>query len=723
MTVLSKIRNRAGLLVAIIGIALLSFVLADAWKSGSSIFGNSQRYVGEIAGEKVDVRQYESKVNQSVDTYKKNNMQGVVDDNTTDMLQRQTWDQMVNEIVMNKEYESLGITVSEDELADAMLGNEPHPALVQVFSDRQTGKVSPEFADPRTGQLDMAKVRNFVNTMQPEQEAQWIDIENYVRTMLRVDKYNNFIKKGLYTTTAQAKREFSAENNKMDLRYVVKRYNTVPDSTVQVSDADISKYYNEHQNEFKVAETTRKIEYVAFEAVASDEDIAAVRTELTKLAEELKSTKEDSAFIVRESDTRMFDNAFYAKDALSPNTDTLFNAPVGTVIGPYTENNAMKVSKLVSTKSAADSARVRHILIGYAGVSQTSQKTKEQAKVFSDSLVAVIKSGKAKFEELVDKYSEDPGKNGPEVGKGKGGDYGWLNAQSGFVEPFKNAGLDNKKGDIVVVESQFGYHIIEVLDSKGSSKRVQLATIERVIQPSDRTLQSYYQKASDFAGKYNTAELFGKGVEEQKLTKRVADNVKEGERNIAGLESPKPLVKWMYQAEMGQVSDPFEFGNKFVVAHLAGIKEKGIAPLEMAKDQAKEGAIREKKAEKFMADLNAALSGAKSIDDVSKKVNEPAVDAKDITFAMYSIPGAGSEGDVLGTASAMKPNQLSKPIKGKTGVYVVVVNKVQETPVPADLNEQKKKSSASNAMRVDYEVFDALKEKADIVDNRAKFGY
>lgn len=721
MTVLSKIRNRAGLLVAVIGIALLSFVLADAYKSGSSLFGNSKRYVGEIAGTKISNNEFEAQVNSELENIKKRNPQATIDDKTTESVQTQVWEKMVNSTVMGRQYKALGITVSEDELADAMLSDDPHPAMTQVFGGQQ-GQISPEFADPRTGKLDMAKVRKFVQGMTPEQEENWVQIEEYMRNMLEMEKYNNLIKKGLYTTTAEAKRQFSEENTKMDMRYVVKRYATIPDSTIQVTDADIQKYYNEHQNEFKVAETTRKIEYVTFDVVPSDKDIADIRTDLEKLKTEFAATKEDSSFTARESDTRMFDNTYYDKKSLSPVVDTLFNSNVGTVIGPYQENNAMKISKLVNTKMTADSAHIRHILIGVAGAPQmTTKRTDAQSKALADSLQKVLKAGKAKFEDLVDKYSDDAGKNGPEVGKGKGGDYGWLNAQSGFVQSFKDAGLDNKKGDIVVVRSEYGYHIIEVLDQKGQSKKAQIATIERVIQPSSTTLQSYYQKASAFASKYNTNETFDKGVEAEGLTKRVADNVKEGDKMIPGLESPKTLVRWMYENETGKVSDPFEFGNKFVVAHLVGVKEKGIAPLDQVKDVAKEGAIRDKKAEKFIADLTAAKSGVSSIDDLAKKVNETAVDAKDVTFAMYAIPGAGSEGSLLGTAVSIKQNTLSAPIKGKSGVFVIVVNNVKQVPAPKDYNDQKKRASGNTAMRVDYEVFDALKEEANIVDNRGKF--
>lgn len=725
MTVLSKIRNRAGLLVAVIGIALLVFILQAAFESGGFLFGNSQRYAGEIAGRKIGIEEYSMQLDDAINKHMINTQQSSVDDQTRDMLNNQTWQRLVNDIVMGDEYKELGITVSDEELLESMVGENPHPAVVTYFTDRSTGKVYEQYADPRTGKLNMNAVRAYVQSFgtekaDPSAEASWIMLENYIRETKLSEKYNNLIKKGLYVTTSQAKREYLAENTKKDIRYVVKRYTSIPDSTVKVEETDIVKYYNEHQSEFKVPETIRKIEYVTFEAVPSDEDIAAIRESLEQVKADFREAKDDSAFVLRESDSRVFNPTYVTKDMLTPNTDTLYNAPVGTVIGPYTEGQSMKLSKLVDTKVSADSARVRHILIGYQDVSPTSKRSKEQAKAFADSLVQVIKSGKAKFTDLVEAHSEDPGKSGEE-GKGKGGDYGWMNAQSGFVEPYKNAGLDNKKGDILVVESQFGYHIIEVLDrSKTETKKVQIATIDKMIEPSSKTMQAYYQQASDFASKNNTSEQFTKAVEAENLNKRIADNVKESDRTIPGLEQPKTLIRWMYEAEKGAVSEPFEFGNKFVVAHLTGIKEKGIAPLEEVRDQATEGAVRAKKAEKFTNELNAAMAGTTNIEDIAKKVNESAIDAPDITFSMYAIPGVGNEGAVIGTVAALNANVLSKPIQGNTGVFVVVVNNVEEAKLPQDLREQQKKSNTSTSMRVDYEVFEALKENANIVDNRAK---
>ena len=300
----------------------------------------------------------------------------------------------------------------------------------------------------------------------------------------------------MYVTTATAKRNFIDQNTNSTIKFITKNYKLIADSTVKVSDGDLNAYYTAHQNEFK-QETSRKIEYVAYDISPSQEDRDEAMKSIQMVAGNFKTIKpsEDSTFVITESDNRTFDMGLHGKGTLSPEIDSaMFNSEVGTIVGPYKENEVLKVSKLIAIKKSADSAKVRHILIAFkgSGASESVKRNKEQAKIMADSLLKLIKKGE-KFGDFVEKFSDDGGKKMPpnkKVGEsypGKGGDYGWLNPNSQFVEPFKNAGLYGKKGDVVVVESQFGYHIIEVLDSKGSQKKVQVATIERKLEPSSKT--------------------------------------------------------------------------------------------------------------------------------------------------------------------------------------------------------------------------------------------
>lgn len=708
MTVLAKIRNRAGLLVTIIGIALLVFILQSALESGNFFFGNSDRNVGEISGKAIAYEEFNSKVQEATEARKKNSGQTALDEATTDQIVQQTWNQMLGERILNKEYEKLGIAVSGDELYDLMLGKEPHAYIKQYFTDQQTGTVLAMFANPQTGQLNMTKVLEYTQQMNEEQEVSWVMLENAIKQARIVEKYNNLVKKGLYITTSQAKDDYFAQNKLYNISYVVKKYASLPDTAVTVNEDDIKNYYNEHRNEFK-QETSRKIEYVVFDILPSGEDSAEIKTDITRVVEEFKTktAMEDSAFVIAESDSRNFDTRFSKKGTLSPQIDSImFNSPIGTVVGSYLENNSFRAAKLISIKAMPDSVKARHILIKLVNGDTANAMAK------ADSLKKIITP--KNFADIAAKNSEDAGS------AVKGGDLGWF-AEGSMVPPFNDACFNGRKGDMPIVQSQFGIHLIEILDKGVESKRVQVATIDKAILPSARTLQGYYSKASEFSGKNNTSELFDKAVTEGKLNKRIAENIKEGSKTIPGLESPKELVRWLYEAKKGDVSSAFELGNKFVIAHLVEIKEEGVAPLEQVKDEIEVKAKQDKKAENFIAQFNTSLTGVSMLDAFSKKVTIPVEKTEGLTFSSSTIQGIGQEEEVTGTIVTLKKNSLSKPIKGKTGVFVVNVDAVKEAPVTKDYSVTKMQSGSTLQSRVDYEVFNALKENAKVIDLRWKF--
>jgi peptidyl-prolyl cis-trans isomerase D len=730
MSVLESLRKRSGLLVAIVGLALLAFVLMGLLQRDSSLFGGTDTVVGEIAGKSIDIKEFRTKVDEAIESQKRNSNKTSLDQNEIDGIVQQIWNQTINEEVLNKEYAKLGIAVSDEELYDLMVDH-PHAALIRNLSDPQTGKIAPMFADEKTGEVSPAKIRQFTQSMTDDQEKQWAQLENYIRQIRTVEKYNNLIKKGLYVTKAVAKANFIAQNANSDIKYVVKPYTSIVDSTVKPTDAELTAYYNAHQNEFK-QETSRKIEYVAFNIAASPEDIEETRKEMKDIAEEFKAKKtgEDSTFVVSQAASRYFDVSYHTKGTLSPEIDTtMFKAEVGTVVGPYTENGSFVISKLVAIKTAADSAKVRHILISYkgAGASPDVTRTKEKAKTEADSLLAILKKDRSKFGEFVEKYSDDNGKKMPPNKKegesypGKGGDYGWMNANSGFVEPFKNAGLDGKKGDLVVVETQFGYHIIEVLDTKGSQKKVQVATIDRKIEPSTKTRQNLFVQASEFAGKNTTEELFQNAVVTDKLNKRIADNIKENDRTIPGIDSPRELIRWVYDNKKGTVSEPKEFGDKFIVAVITEVREKGIAPLEQVKEELTSKVVKEKKGEQLSKELEAALAGNTTIDALATKLNLPLQQAQGVNFSTNALPGSSNEPEVIGLITAQKAQTMSKPIVGKQGVYIAYIISKKEAPAQKDFIAQQKGAMVELQATVDNGVYDALKENANIKEHFVKF--
>jgi peptidyl-prolyl cis-trans isomerase D len=264
---------------------------------------------------------------------------------------------------------------------------------------------------------------------------------------------------------------------------------------------------------------------------------------------------------------------------------------------------------------------------------------------------------------------------------------------------------------------------MEVLDSKGQQKKVQVVNIDRKVEPSSTTVNNNYRKASEFASKNNTNDLFQAAVISEKLNKRIADNIKEGEKNIAGLENPGELVRWAYDAKKGDVSAPIDFGNKIVVAVLADVREKGIAPLEQVRDQVVAKVIQQKKAEMFSKEFEAALAGGAAIDAVGAKMKLPVETAENVNFNTNAIPGSSSEPKVMGVVSALKAKTMSKPIAGKEGVFLVFVESVTPAAEQKDYKAQQTASQMQIAPRADYEPYEALKEKAEISEHLSRFPF
>lgn len=716
MSVLEKIRSKTGLLVGIIGLALVIFILESLLGSGGALFGNNDTLVGEIAGDKIDYNTFNAKVEQQIMQIQQSNPQAQINDQTREQIVNQVWQEMINERVNKKQYHKLGVSVSDDELYDLMLVH-PHQYVIQQVTDPNTGKIIEGFARP-DGSLDVVKLGQWVGQMTPEQTKFWKQLETSISEVRAAEKYNSLVKKGMYVTSAEAKDAFIAQTKQVNTSYVMKRYASVSDSAVKVSEEDINNYYNKHKAAYKVGQTTRKIEYVSFDVMPSNKDYESLQKEAMDVAEifKNKTAKEDSSYISQETEGGQVMISSYNKKNMIISDSSVFTAPKGTVFGPYTEGTFIKIYKLTDTKSVADSAKVRHILIGLQSQKTQTQRSPEVAKRIADSLTVLLKEKKVSFDTLVKTMSDDAGSID------KGGDYGWFDENKGFVEPFKNAGLMGTVGNITVVPTQFGFHIIEVLGvSKTRHNSYTVAQISKLIAPGSATREEYYKAATMFAGKNLTTEAFNKAVDAEKLNKRIADDVKESDKNLPGLDEAKDLVRWIYKSKKGDVSEVFEFKDRYIVANLVSIKDKGIAPLEEVREDVTKKAIRDKKAEQFMAEFTSKAGASKSIDDIAAKMNLIVEKADNLTFSSYNIPAIGREDALIGTATAMKNGAMSKVIKGDNGVFVVFINAVNEAALPKDFKgKQKELEQAANG-RVDYEMYDALREKAEIEDHRGKF--
>jgi peptidyl-prolyl cis-trans isomerase D len=701
MATLEKLRNRAGTLVAVvIGLALLAFILGDLFGSGGSLFTKNQFEIAEISGKSIPYQLYQERIDNITELNKASRRQTSLDEQTTENIREEVWNELVQEYVLGSRYKNLGITVSSEELFDMVQGRKLHPIIRQ------------EFGNPQTGVVDPAMVVQFLKSLDADpsglQRAIWLYLENLIIRDRLFSKYNNLITKGMFVTNLHADRSIEERNKRVDFNFVVARYSTISDSLVTVTASDLKAYYKKHNHEFE-QKASRDVEYVVFPILPSQDDFTLAEEWINRIKEDFVNASDAVQFTNLNSDTP-YRNQYFNQGQLPTEelNDWAFSAKEGEVFGPEFDGGSYLLARLVDVAFLADSVKARHILIG---VQQQTQEEYNAAKAKADSLLKVVKSSR-NFATLAQQHSSDPGS------ANLGGDLGWF-PEGAMVQPFNDACFNGNKGDIVLVETQFGFHIIEIQDKSKPSKKVKVALLERTVVPSTRTYQRIYQEASEFAGLNNTYEKFENAVLEKKLSKRIASNLNEADRRVAGLENPREMVRWAYRSKEKAVSPVFEFGENFVVAALTRVREEGSAPLSQVEDDIKAIVIRDKKAEILMKRFTEAMNTSKNLDDLASSLSVSIQNASRTSFSSFSLPVVGFEPAVIATAVYSEEGVLTGPVKGNSGVYALTVNAVNVEE--ADQYTESSRLLNLYQSRTLREVYDAIKTDSKIKDNRSKF--
>jgi len=515
------------------------------------------------------------------------------------------------------------------------------------------------------------------------------------------------LSKGLYVTNEEAKSDLKGRTRQVNIQFVSKSYASVSDSTVKVTDSDLQKYYDSHKENYK-QDNLRKIEYLSYQVVASKADEDKLIKWITDIKNEFATVEDPAAFVNINSDTP-FDPSFFKKEELSPELgEFAFNGNVGDLHGPYKDKTRWKLAKILKFEELPDSVEARHILIK---VNSAQEVAKATATI--DSIKNLINKG-AKFEDLARSKSQDPGS------AVNGGSLGWFRRGT-MVKPFEQAAFFGKLNDLQVVNTQFGVHLIQVTNRGKTAKNVQLAIIDRIIAPSSQTYQATYALASKFVGENQNQKKFDASVVAQGLNKRLAD-LRENDKDIPGLENSRILIRAAFKSEVGSLvmssegTPIFELGDQFIVAVLTGIQAEGIASFSSVKTSVELAVKKEKKAQLLIE----KMTGKTDLNQLASELGVTVVEAQNMNFDSYSVPGVGNEPAIVGAASVLEANQVSKPVKGNNGVYVIKVTGVTQG-ADQDIASEKFRISASTNYRVNSEAFEALKEYAKIVDKRAKF--
>lgn len=697
------LRERMGKIVAIvIGLALFAFIGSEAVKSGSSFFRDDTNELGQVNGEKIAYDDFTKASEQSAEQFKQQTGQNTLTPQITAYVQENTWNQMLSRLIIQKEVDKLGLVVGADETQAMTSGNNPSPQIVQAFTN------------PQTGQFDRANLLSTIQNISAlkaddPQKIRWTEfVTNLIDAKLG-EKYLSLVTNGLYVNSLDAKDDYEAKNKLVSFKYTGLEYASVPDNKVTLTDADYSNYYDEHKAEFKNKEELRDIEYISFNAAPSAEDSAAVKAQVEKLIPALKASTNDSLFVQINSETKT-PLAFVGKGKLDPKIDSImFKAAPGTIYGPYISNGSYSIAKLVNYEVGPDSVSAKHILLN-----PTMEGGVDKALAKADSIKKVIQSGKKTFADMANMYSTDKGS------ATKGGDLGTF-GRGAMIPAFEEPVFNGKTGDFKIVTTQYGVHLIQIGAQKGSSKVVKVAVVNKPLTASSKTQTAAYSKASAFLASLNN-DNFDQQAGKTGLKKGVAENVNALAATLPGLDNARDLVRWAYKADKGSISDQvFTVGDQYVVARLTQIKPKGTLALDVVKKQI-EPAVRNHVKAKMLTDkITAALNGSSTIDQVAQKAGSKVTPLQNIVFANPILPGVATEYKLVGTVFGSQPNKLSKPVEGQSGVYVFTVDGFTN---PAPLNNavrQREQIAQAILQRAQNQVFDALKDKANVKDNRAKF--
>lgn len=714
MAVLNKIRQRSIFLILIIALALFSFIIGDIFQNLDSSAA-SDTAIATVNGQDIDRDDFMAKVE---------NIQRQSGGSTTNtQAMNRVWENELRAKVMQSQYDALGISVERDYMRDLLKQN------LTAFE---------EFKN-EAGLFDEDKLNEFIANLKaispetttlggtPINYQSWTTFEQNVAVSGVQQTYFNLVKAGITGTLTEGELDYQLENDKVDLKYVQIPYSSIPDSLITVKKSEIEAYMKRFPKKYEV-EASRDLIYVEFKEEASLADEQAIQDNLKALIADreeynevakanetvvgFKNTKDNESFVNANS-AQKFNDAFVFRSAFSSDqADNITGLKTGELYGPYKDGNFYKLTKMIAKQGIADSAKVRHILIPFLGgvrADASVTKTDAEAKATADSIYNVLRRNRSKFKSLLSLSSD-------KVSNEKEGVIEFAYTD-GFAPEFKAYSFENPKGSLGVVRTDFGYHIIEVLDQGKKQDAYKVATIAQEIEPSVETIDEVFKNKSKFEIAVADAD-FEAVAKENNYEVRNVSSVKELDENIPGIGAQRAIVRWAFEdgVDEGDFKSFSTTGGGFVVVKLTGVNKKGLMSVESGSITALPEIRKEKKAELIKNRISAT-----TLDDIASAESQTVRTAVAVNMKNPTLSGAGREPLVIGTAFGLAEGETSKPIEGNTGVYVVEVTRV--TPAVALTSYQAAANRVGQAKEnvVNTQLYNALKDAAEIEDNRAVF--
>lgn len=712
MATLGKIRSKGPLLVVVIGLGLFAFLAGDAWKV---IAPHQTQDAGEVAGKTISAQEFQTMFEEYSDAVKFTQGINALTDEQNDQIKDQVWNSFINNQLVSKEAKKLGIVVTDAEMQD-IINEGTYPLLANTpFRNQQTGAFDKDMLNMFLVNYSKMNASNtsseMVNYYQ-QLYKYWTFLEKTIRQNRLAEKYQSLIAKSLLSNPIEAKQNFENRVNQSDILYAAIPYASINDTTVVVKNADLQEAYNKNKEQYRKFVETRNIRYIDVQVVASDADKAALQKEMDEYTAQLKGNVEDYTTFVRSTGSEQpFVDLYYTSNALPADVvSRLDSVNVGEVFGPYYNSidNTMNSFKKLAVVSAPDSIQYRQI--------QVTAETQEKAKVLADSIYKAIKSG-SNFADLAKKY-------------GQTGEPTWItsaNYEGAQVDgdnlKYVQAITTLSPNELTNLALSQANVILEVTDRKAIKNKYKIAVVKRIVEFSKDTYNEMYNNFSQFVAANNTFDKMVANAENAGYKLLTADDMMSSEHNIGGIKGTKEALKWAFSAKPGDVSGLYECGesDRMLMVGLSGITKPGYLALDAVKDDLRRELIRDKKAEKIMADMKAL--NPSSFDGYKGMAKVVSDTVKHVSFAAsaYVSQLASSEPNISAYSAVGKVNELSQPIKGISGVFVL------QTIANDKLNETFDEQTEKNRLESMYlnlfsrQFISDLYLKANVKDQRYLF--
>lgn len=722
MSVIQKIRDKyARWAVIAIALSLLGFILMDAFAGRTGLFSDRPtNTLGKINGTTIDRLSFDEKL-QAVE--KRESAQAPIDENRKQQLMQMMWDQEISNILVAEESEKLGLAVTEKELRDILYGANPPQILREQFTDEK-------------GQFNAIAAQQAINQMRKDPNRKE-EIEAFFEDLKKERLAKKYM--ALLTNTIYFPKWFLEKRNVDNsliakVSYVSVPYSSIPDSSVKVSDQEIKDYINDHKENYEQKVESRSISYVQFSAAPSSADSAAAKAEVEKLKPEFAKAEDAAAYLAQQGTEIQFYDAYLGKSLIQvPVKDSIFATPKGSVYGPYLDGSNYVLAKVLDVKDMPDSAKARHILIS-TNNPQTGEVIRPDslAKMRIDSIKLALANG-ISFDTLAKKLSDD--KSSAERGgllqiPTQSGEFLDYFAQGKMVRAFNDSVFNGKVGQIKIVRSEFGWHLIEILDLKNIEPHYKIAYLAKPIYTSNKTDQTARNQANLFAGNSRDLKAFNanydKTLKPQGITKMLANDLTPMSFTINGIDgSARPFIKKIFEMDEGEVFGPERVGDHYIVAVVTDINKPGLRSVNSVRPEVEPVIKNKKKAELITKNIGQVTT----LEQVAAKTNQQIQTLDSIRFS--GDRQLGYEPKVLGAAfnPANKGKVVTQPLAGSSGVFVIRVDNTGTTPVEgASIEDQRKmlemqaQQGLMNQMQRGFNpIIETLKQAAKIKDNRAKF--